>query len=195
MIEFSKQIAERWNIPAAVAEQVCQSYVKGDSPYYLGEYHPGLCTELSTSRIWEMFDFLKEMDDLSSKKKRALNAYKKAQLISPDLERRINLTTNPFELDDLLIPVRPNPRSRGQIAAGKGLKPLAERILAQSDDIATIEELVAPYIGKNPLLTSFEEVLLGVKDVMAEMIAYDETDSRKKRCCVSLLRRKRSAYG
>ena len=175
MIEFSKQIAERWNIPTSVAEQVCQSYVKGDSPYYLGEYHPILCMELSISQIWEIFDFLKEMDDLSSKKKRALNAYKKAQLISPDLERRINLTTNSFELDDLLIPVRPNPRSRGQIAAGKGLKPLADHILAQSNDTATIEELAAPYIGTNPSLNSFEEVISGVKDVMAEMIAYDET--------------------
>ena len=62
MIEFSKQISERWNIPASLAEQVCASYVKGDSPYYLGEFQPAISTELSTSLIWEIFDFLKSMD-------------------------------------------------------------------------------------------------------------------------------------
>jgi protein Tex len=175
MIEFSKQIAEKWNIPVTIVEQVCNAFVKGDSPYYLGEYHLAFCTEMTTSLIWEIFDFLKEMEDLVSKKKRALNAYIKANLISPDIEKRINLTTNPFELDDLLIPVRPNPRSRGQIAVNKGLKPLAEIILAQKDEITPVEELADPYIGKDPTLTSRDEVIQGVKDVLAEMIAYDET--------------------
>ncbi|MBN1307189.1 MAG: S1 RNA-binding domain-containing protein [Chitinispirillaceae bacterium] len=175
MIEFSKQVAERWNIPVAVAEQVCNAYVKGDSPYYLGEYHLVLSMEMTTSMLWEIYDFLKEIDGLSPKKKRVLNAYKKAKSLSPELERRINLTTNPFELDDLLIPVRPNPRSRGQIAAGKGLKPFAERILAQSDVATPIEEIAASSIGKDPSLASVGEVILGIKDVLAEMIAYDET--------------------
>ncbi len=175
MIEFSKQISEQWSIPADAAEQVCQAYLKGDSPYYLGEYHPIICTELSILQICEIFDFLKEMEELSSKKKRVLNAFKKVRSISPELERRINLTTNPFELDDLFITVRPNPRSRGQIAAGKGIKPLAERILAQQDETVTVEQMAVSYVGKDPSLKSTDDVIAAVKDIMAEMIAYDET--------------------
>jgi protein Tex len=175
MIEFSKQIAEKWNIPGTLAEQVCNAYVKGDSPHYLAEYHPEFSMELTLITIWEIFDFLKEMDELSSKKKRVLNAYTKANLLTPDLEKRINYTTNTFELDDLLIPVRPNPRSRGQIAVKKGLKPLADLILAQTEESVPVEVLAEAYVGKDPSLTSVEEVVSGAKDVMAEIIAYDET--------------------
>jgi uncharacterized protein len=175
MIEFSKQISERWNIPADLAELVCTAYVKGDSPYYLGEFHPVIATELPTSLIWEIYDFLKSMDELVSKKKRAINAYIKANLISPELEKRINLTTSSFEIDDLLIPVRPNARSRGQIAVAKGLKPLAEKILAQDEEATPVEILAETYVGKDPSLKSVEDVISGVKDVLAEMFAYDET--------------------
>ncbi|MBN1757561.1 MAG: S1 RNA-binding domain-containing protein [Chitinispirillaceae bacterium] len=175
MIEFSKQIAERWNIPGNLAEMVCSAYVKGDSPYYLAEYQPEFCMELSLMTLWEIYGFLKEMDELSSKKKRVFNAYSKAKLLTPDLEKRINLTSNTFELDDLLIPVRPNPRSRGQIAVKKGLKPLADLILAQTEETVPVEELANEYVGKDPTLASVDDVISGVKDVMAEIIAYDET--------------------
>ncbi len=175
MIEYSKQIAEKWNIPVHIAELVCGAYVKGDSPFYLSEYNLDISLELSINIIWEIYDFLQEMSDLSSKKKRVLNAYKKAEMLSSDLEKRINLTSSSFELDDLLIPVRPNPRSRGQIAAAKGIKPLAELILAQTEETRTVEELAETYVGKERSLTSVAEVLQGVKDILAEMIAYDET--------------------
>lgn len=175
MIEFSKQISEKWNIPAEAAEAVCNAYEKGDSPYYLAEYNSEFSMDMSISMLWEIFDFLQEMDELGSKKKRAINAYMKADLISPELERRINFTTNPFELDDLLIPMRPNPRSRGQIAVNKGLKPLAERLMAQEDESVVLEELAEPYVGKDPSLKSVDDVIQGVKDVLAEMVAYDET--------------------
>ena len=175
MIEFSKQIAEKWNIPPALAEVVCNAYVKGDSPNYLSEYHPAFSMELSLSGLWEIYDFLKEMDDLASKKKRVLNAYTKSELLTPELEKRISLTSSTFELDDLLIPVRPNPRSRGQIAVKKGLKPLADVILGQKEETVPVEELAEKFVGTEPTLTSVEVVISGVKDVLAEIIAYDET--------------------
>lgn len=175
MIEFSKLISERWNIPVEIAQQVCSAYVKGDSPYYLGEYNIDFCVELSTTLLWEIYDFLKEIDVLSSKKKRVLNAYKKAKSLTPELEKRVTYTANSFELDDLLIPVRPNPRSRGQIAAKKGLKPLAEIIMKQEEETKSLEELAESYVGSDPSLDSIDTVIQGVKDVIAEMIAYDET--------------------
>jgi len=175
MIEFSKLVSERWNISAEIAEQVCNAYVKGDSPYYLGEYNIDFCVELSTTLLWEIFDFLKEIDALSSKKKRVINAYKKADMLSNELEMRVNYTANSFELDDLLIPVRPNPRSRGQMAVKKGLKPLADTIMKQEEEAKTLEELAQPFVGTDPSLDSTDAVIQGAKDVVAEIIAYDET--------------------
>jgi len=175
MIEFSKQISEKWNLSATLAEQLCIAYDKRDTVYYLNEYLPEVSVELSLPQIWEIYDFLHSMDELSSKKKRVLNALKKADQLNPSLEKRVNLTTNSFELDDLLAPLRPNPRSKGQIAAKKGLEPLADQIVLQKEERTPLEELVAPYIGKDPSLDSFESVIQGIKDIIAERFAYDET--------------------
>ncbi|MDO5575673.1 MAG: Tex-like N-terminal domain-containing protein, partial [Fibrobacter sp.] len=174
MIEFSKQISEKWNISLELSEQLCTAYEKRDLPYYLVEYRAEIATELSNTAVWQVFDFLDEMEELSKKKKRVLNALKKADGLSPTLEKRVNYTINPFELDDILLPLRPNPRSKGQIAAKKGLTPLADIIMKQQED-GSVEELAEPYIGKDPSLESLDDVLKSVKDLLAEKFAYDET--------------------
>lgn len=175
MIEFSKQIADKWNIPADIAEKVCSAFEKGDSPYYLSEYKVEFGAELSNCTIWEICDFLTMLQELGSKKKRVLNAYKKAELLTPDLEKQINFTISPFELDDLLIPLRPNARSKGQVAQKKGIGPLADLILLQKEEVEPVEVLAEAYIEKDPSFKSADDVIAGVKDIIAERVAYDET--------------------
>jgi len=175
MIEFAKQLSEKWNIPASLAEMICVAYSRQDTPFYLVEYVPEIAVELSISAIWEIYDFLHTMEELVSKKKRVLTALKKADKGMAIVERRVNMTTNPFELDDLLLPLRPNPRSKGQLASKKGLDTFAEQILKQDDEQSSLEELAKEYIGKDPSLTSVDDVLQGVKDLLAEKFAYDDT--------------------
>jgi uncharacterized protein len=175
MIEFSKQISEKWNIPVALSEQLCNAFIKGDTPYYLVEYHPETAIELTISTLWEIFDFLKSMEELSSKKKRILNALKKAGPISPNVEKHVNLTSSSFELDDMLLPLRPNPRSKGQIASKKGLDSLADKVMQQKEETTPLEILAEEYVGKDSSLSSVEDVLQGIKEIIAERISYDDT--------------------
>jgi uncharacterized protein len=175
MIEFSKQISEKWNISQALSELICIAYEKNDTPYYLVEYCPEVSVELSISSLWEIYDFLKTMEELASKKKRVINALKKAEKASPAAEKRVALTTSSFELDDMLIPFRPNPRSKGQLASKKGLDSLADLILRQKEETTPVEQLAEQYVNKDPSLKTPDDVIQGVKDILAEKFAYDET--------------------
>ncbi|NLG15934.1 MAG: hypothetical protein GX556_01230 [Fibrobacter sp.] len=151
------------------------AFEKGDSPYYIAEYKPEIAIELSISSLWEIYDFLQGMEELSVKKKRLITALKKADKLTPAVEKRVNLTSSSFDLDDLMISLRPNPRSKGQLALKKGLNSIADLVVKQEEEKIPIEELAAPFIGKDPSLSSVEEVLQGVKDILAERFAYDET--------------------
>jgi uncharacterized protein len=175
MIEFAKQVSEKWNLSAPLSELICNAFQKGDTPYYLAEYLPEVAVELPIAVLWEILDFLQGMKDLGSKKKRVLNAFRKAKRLSPSIEKRINLTTDAFDLDDMLLPLRPNPRSRGQLAVKKGLEPLADLIACQEEQSLPIEELAEQYVGKDPSLKTIVDVMQGVKDILAERLAYDET--------------------
>ncbi len=175
MIEFAKQVSEKWNLSASMAGLVCDAFQKGDTPYYLAEYLPEVAVELPIAAVWEIFDFLKGMEELDSKKKRVLNALRKADQLTPSVEKRVNCTTDAFDLDDMLLPLRPNPRSRGQLAARKGLEPLADLIARQEEQSLPIEDYAEKYIGRDPSLKTTGDVIQGVKDVLAERLAYDGT--------------------
>lgn len=175
MIEYSKSIAENWKIPEGLAGRICEAYKKGDSPYYLFEYVPQIAMELTYITLWEIYDFLGEMQELSSKKKRAITGLKKADKLTPALERQIAFITKAYEIDDLTISLKPNARSRGQVASKKGLGPLVDVIAQQQEEKLSVEELASEYVGKDPSLKSTEDVLQGVKDILAERFSFDET--------------------
>ncbi|MDR0307184.1 MAG: S1 RNA-binding domain-containing protein [Chitinispirillales bacterium] len=175
MIEFSKQICEKWTLSQELADLLCTSYEKGDSPYYLAEYNLRISSLIDISALWEIYDYLGSMEELVAKRKRLINAYKKAEKLTAALEKRINHITDSHELDDLLIPLRPNPRSKGQLASRKGIEPLADLIFSQQEEVTPVEELSVPYIGKDPSLKTADDVIQAVKDLLAERFSYDET--------------------
>ncbi|MDR2728786.1 MAG: S1 RNA-binding domain-containing protein [Chitinispirillales bacterium] len=158
-----------------MADLLCSSYEKGDSPYYLAEYNTQVSALLNISVLWEVYDYLGAMDKLAAKRRQVLNAYKKAEKLTPALEKRISHITDTHELDDLLIVLRPNPRSKGQLALKKGVEPLADIVMSQKEEAASLEDLAAPYIGKDPSLKTAGDVIGAVKDLLAERFSYDET--------------------
>ncbi len=175
MKEFSKYIADTWNISELCARELSDAYEKGLSPYYCADYRPVICAELDVWGVWRIYDFLRFAAALSPKKKRLVNALKKSGKLIPDLETRITHLTNEFELDDMLLPERLNPRSKGQLAAKKGLGALADVFLSPEGARETLEASAAPFIGTDPSLKTADDVIAGVKDIIAERFAYDET--------------------
>ncbi|MBD3315697.1 MAG: S1 RNA-binding domain-containing protein, partial [Chitinivibrionales bacterium] len=85
------------------------------------------------------------------------------------------LSTDSSELDDIVLPFRPNPRSKAQQALKKGLGPLADTIEAQEVEEGSLEELAEKYVGTSSTLKTIDDVLAGVKDILAERFAYDES--------------------
>ena len=174
MIDCSKHISEKWDLSHELAALLCTAHEKGDSPYYLAEYDLQVSAHMDISALWEVYDYLDGMEELAAKRKRVANAYKKIGKLTPALEKRIGLVTDPHVLDDILIPLRPNPRSKGQLAAKKGIDALADLIAAQTEEVTPIEELAAAYVGKDPSLKTVDDVVQAVKDLLAERFAYDD---------------------
>jgi hypothetical protein len=69
MKEFSKYIADKWNISETLSKELCECYEKGYSPWYCADYRPNVAAELETPGVWSIYDFLRSMSELSPKKK------------------------------------------------------------------------------------------------------------------------------
>ncbi len=175
MTEFASIVADTWKIDARLASEICSRFEKGDSALLLVDYHPQISAELELSSLSAVFEFLRGLADLAPKKKRVMNALRKANQLTDALENRIKLCTNGFELDDIMLPFRPNPRSHAQIALRKGLGELSDILQSQEVEDTTVEELAERYVGKDSSLGAVGDVIAGVKDILVERFAYDET--------------------
>jgi uncharacterized protein len=175
MVEFAQNISDTWNISTAQSIQLCEMYGKGLSPYYLCAHVPAIAASIELPQALEIFEYLRELDALSPKKKRLLTSLRKRGAFTDTMEKRIRFSTSAEELDDMLIACCPSPHSKGQTAERKGLGEFADILQRQEATGATIEELAGPFVGKDPSLKTTAEVIDGARDLLAERFAGDTT--------------------
>ncbi|MDD4972948.1 MAG: Tex family protein [Bacteriovorax sp.] len=103
-----------------------------------------------------------------------LDAVKKMELLTPDLEKKIKAADTINQLEDLYAPFKAKKKSKGMLAIEAGLQPLADVILVTPK---TKQQLKDEYGDKfnNPELkiTTFEEAYAGAFDIIIEMMAHD----------------------
>lgn len=172
MQHLAKYIADTWNISEPLAKRLISFFEQGYSAYYLSDYDLQISIEMETAQVCEVFDFLSSVDSLAPKKKRLLSALKKADILTSELEDRVVLATENYELEDISASTKTSARSKGQQALKKGLGPLADLVQTQPDDI-DLEAEAEKY--KGTAFKSADDVLSGVKDILVERFAADET--------------------
>lgn len=103
-----------------------------------------------------------------------LDAVKKMELLTPDLEKKIRAADTINQLEDLYAPYKAKKKSKGMVAKEAGLDALADIILATPK---TKEQLKAEFGDKfnkpEMKFTTFEECYSGAMDIIIEMMAHD----------------------
>jgi uncharacterized protein len=74
-------------------------------------------------------------------------------------------------LEDIYLPYRPKRRTRATIAKEKGLEPLADLVLAQTD--ADPAAQAAAFVSAEKGVESVEDALAGARDILAERASED----------------------
>lgn len=103
-----------------------------------------------------------------------LEAIKKMELLTPELEKKIKASSTLNQLEDLYAPFKAKKKSKGMLAQEAGLQPLADMILITPK---TKQELKAEcgdkFNNTEFKVTSFEEAYAGALDILVEMMAHD----------------------
>ena len=110
------------------------------------------------------------LQDLSDRKQTILSTIESQGKLTDDLRRRIEDCWNSTELEDIYLPYKPRRKTRADIAAEKGLTPLAEELFKQP--AGNPEQIAKRYLNENVKDTT--EALQGARDIIAQRIAEDE---------------------
>ncbi len=103
-----------------------------------------------------------------------LDAIKKMEALTPELEKKIKAADTINQLEDLYAPYKAKKKSKGMVAKEAGLEPLAEIILSTPKTKEQLKAEIGDKFNKPEMkFTKFEECYAGAFDIIIENMAHD----------------------
>jgi uncharacterized protein len=127
--------------------------------------------EVQIRAIHESYDNYIERE---KRREYILEAIKKMELLTTDLEKKIKAADTINQLEDLYAPFKAKKKSKGMLAIEAGLQPLADIIFVTPKTKQQLKEEFGNKWNKPELkFTTFEEAYAGAFDIIIEMMAHD----------------------
>jgi uncharacterized protein len=106
------------------------------------------------------------LDELEKRKETILKSIREQNLMTAELQQKIEECFQLNELEDIYLPYKPKRRTRAAIAREKGLEPLAEILMEQIEKDPRLK--AKRFL--NDQVTDVDEALAGARDIVAEVV-------------------------
>ncbi|MDP3913327.1 MAG: Tex family protein [Bacteroidota bacterium] len=163
-------IAQLVGIQVIQASNTIQLLNEGGTVPFISRYRKERTGSLDEVQIEAVKDAKEKMEELLKRKESILKTIKDQDLLTAELQKRIEDCFDQTELEDIYLPYKPKRRTRASIAREKGLEPLAKIIMNQNE--ANLERKAHSFV--NELVESVEEAFAGARDIIAEWINENE---------------------
>jgi protein Tex len=166
------RIANELGIKLWQVESVNSLITEGATVPFIARYRKEQTGSLDEVIIANIRDRLSQLAELEKRREAILSSLQERELLTDDLRKAVEGAVTLNALEDIYLPYRPKRRTRATIAREKGLEPLAQLIMSQSDKIDPLQE-AASFISPEKGVNSAEEALVGARDIIAELINED----------------------
>jgi len=177
-MDIIQQISKEFNIRQDYAENLINLLDEGQTVPFISRYRKEMHGSLDDQIIRDFADRLSYIRNFNKRKEDIIKSITEQEKMTPEILKSLEKAATLTELDDIYRPFRPKRQTRATIAEAKGLKPLADIIFAQADNIP-LEELATGYIDAEKGVENIEQALAGASDIIAEQIS-DNAEIRKE---------------
>jgi uncharacterized protein len=143
---------------------------EGATVPFIARYRKESTGSLDEVQIESVKSAKERMEELLKRKESILKTIQEQDLLTPELQKRIDNCFDATELEDIYLPFKPKRRTRAAIAREKGLEPLAKIIMQQNE--RDIEHKALSFVGE--AVESTEDALAGARDIIAEWVNENE---------------------
>ena len=130
----------------------------------------GALDDAQLRALEERLSYLRELDE---RRAAILESISQQGKLDSALKQAIEAADSKARLEDLYLPYRPKRRTRAQIAREAGLEPLAETLLARSDQIP--EQVALRYVEASKGVVDAAAALEGARAILVERFTEDAT--------------------
>ncbi|MBR0031986.1 MAG: RNA-binding transcriptional accessory protein [Treponema sp.] len=179
-VEIMKKIAEELNIRVAQVSAVISLVNEGCTIPFISRYRKEKHDNLNEVQVTDCDHLFKSYKNLEERRLEIVRGiFSQGKLTDSLYNAAMNAKTL-TELEDLWAPFKKKKKTRGMVAAEKGLEPLADFIIAENDD-AAVEKEAEKYIktdneDKALNVETVKAAIDGAKDIIAERTSQDSTN-------------------
>lgn len=163
-------IAQQTGIQEIQVVHTIELLSEGATVPFISRYRKERTGSLDEVQIETIKDLKDKMDELLKRRETILKTIQEQELLTPELQKRIEDCYDPTELEDIYLPYKPKRRTRASIAREKGLEPLAKIIMKQFE--SNLSFRAQSFVNEN--VETPEDALAGARDIIAEWINENE---------------------
>ncbi|MCK8817004.1 RNA-binding transcriptional accessory protein [Natroniella sulfidigena] len=175
---LEEQLAEELSLEIGQVNRTIKLLKDGNTIPFIARYRKEATGKLDEVTLRDLKARWEYLEKLQQRKEEVIASIAKQDKLTAELEAKINQVAKLQELEDIYRPYRPKRRTRATMAKEKGLEPLASKFLEQKVESGSIKEICSEYLDSEQDLSSIEDVLQGVRDIVAEYVA-DQAVSRR----------------
>lgn len=169
-------IAKELNISVNQIKSTLSLLEEGNTVPFIARYRKEMTGGLDEEQIRVISEKYEYQAALTKRKEDVARLIETQGKLTDEIKTQLAACTKLSQIEDIYRPYQQKRKTRATDAAAKGLKPLAEWMLALPKQ-GSVENEATKYV--NDKVLSVEEALQGARDIIAEM-ASDDLEIRKK---------------
>ena len=175
-MDISAKLTEEFNLRPDHVKNVLSLLEEGNTIPFIARYRKEMTGAIDDQVLRNLNDRYEYLKNLEKRKEEVAKAITEQEKMTEEIQSAIDAAQTMTEIEDVYRPFKQKKKTRASVAIEKGLKPLAEFILAQQGDPYKEAE---KYIDEEKGVKDVNEAIAGAKDVIAEVVS-DNAELRKK---------------
>ena len=164
------QVSQDSEIPLKDLLELVQQVENGASPAFLARYRADLCGGLDEERIHGILNRLKDHQDLIDHRISMLTTLSQRGILTPELKKQLEQAGDRNALNDVFAPYRARKPGQADLAAEKGLDPLARTLWFQKEGLDLAAE-AASHVDPSKGIESAEHALDGAYAIASQWLS------------------------
>lgn len=140
---------------------------------FITRYRKDKTGGLDETQIREIQEKYEEYLEREKRRAFILEAIKKLEQLTPELEKKILQATTINQLEDLYAPYKSKRKTKGMTAKEAGLEPFSEIIMTTKSGMEAIAKEAVKFLNPEKKINTFEDAIKGACDIIIEKFAHD----------------------
>lgn len=175
-MDYSLKLSKEFNLKELHASNIISLIDDGNTIPFIARYRKEQTGSCDDQVLREFADRLKYLRNLDKRKQEIADSITEQGKMTDEIMLALAKAETLTEAEDIYRPFKQKRKTRASVATEKGLAPLADFILEQTD--ADLSAKASEFINEEKGVESVEQAIQGASDIIAERIS-DDAELRK----------------